>query len=110
MLSNMSSDVTQKQIENFFKTTCMQVGSTMFESVRVISALRMAYVVFPTINAAKTIYRVSCQEYSLFVQNLNGYMSLNGRDKIEVSFTPNTMRNERQEVAERVGGQAALFG
>jgi hypothetical protein len=30
----------------------------MFENVRMISALKMAYVVFPTINAAKTINRV----------------------------------------------------
>jgi hypothetical protein len=30
----------------------------MFESVRVISALKMAYVVFPTLSSAKTIFRV----------------------------------------------------
>ncbi len=41
---------------------------------------------------------------------LNGSMSLNGRDKIDIAFTPNTMRTERQEVTEKFGGQAAQFG
>jgi hypothetical protein len=59
MLSGVTSDVTQKQIETFFKQACIQMGTSMFESVRVISALQMAYVVFPTIGAAKTIFRVS---------------------------------------------------
>jgi hypothetical protein len=31
----------------------------MFENVRMISALRMAYVVFPTVAAAKMLHRVS---------------------------------------------------
>ena len=35
---------------------------------------------------------------------------MNGKDQIEIAFTPNTMRTERQEVTERVGGQAAVFG
>ena len=30
----------------------------MFESVRMIGALKMAYVVFPTMGAARTIYKV----------------------------------------------------
>ena len=34
---------------------------------------------------------------------------MNGKDKIDVSFTPN-VRTERQEVSEKIGGQAALFG
>ncbi len=35
--------------------------------------------------------------------------SFNGVDKIDVAFTPN-VRSERHEAAERIGGQAALFG
>lgn len=70
------------------------MGTSMFESVRVISALKMAYVVFPTINAAKTIYRVNyiC---IINIQMLNGSMTLNGIDKIEVSFSANCSRTER---------------
>jgi hypothetical protein len=59
MLSNIPSEVTQKQIEAFFKTTCLQVGTSMFENIRMITALKMAYVVFPTVNASKTIFKVS---------------------------------------------------
>ena len=78
----------------------------MFESVRMIGALKMAYVVFPTINSARVIFKVSIVKIWNVspIQMLNGSMSLNGKDKIEVSFTPNTMRTERQEATERVGG------
>lgn len=58
MLTNIPSDTTQKQIEAFFKNACVQMGTSMFESVRVISALKMAYIVFPSLNSSKTIYRV----------------------------------------------------
>ena len=34
------------------------MGTSMFESVRMIAALKMAYVVFPTVSAAKTIHKV----------------------------------------------------
>ncbi|CDW85037.1 rna binding motif protein [Stylonychia lemnae] len=99
MLSNIPSEVNQKQIEAFFKTACLQMGTSMYESVRMIGALKMAYVVFPTMNSSRIIYKM-----------LNGSMSLNGKDKIEVTYTPNTMRTERQEATERAGGQAAMFG
>jgi len=59
MLSNLSSDITQKQIEQYFKHLSLQVGCAMVESVSVIAALKMAYVVFPSIISAQTIYRVN---------------------------------------------------
>ena len=34
------------------------MGTSMFQSVNVIGALKMAYVVFPTTGSAKAIYRV----------------------------------------------------
>lgn len=41
---------------------------------------------------------------------LNGSFILNGRDKIEVSYSANCSRTGRQDITEKVGGQAALFG
>jgi len=39
---------------------------------------------------------------------LNGTVCINGRDKIEVEFTPNTLTG-RQNITGNFGGQAALF-
>lgn len=103
MLSGVTSDVTQKQIEVFMKQACIQTGTSIFESVRVISALQMAYVVFPTINSAKMIYRVRTNKY-VNVQTLNGSFILNGKDKIEVSFSTDCSRGGRQDIGEKVGG------
>ena len=58
MLTNIPSDVTQKQIEAFFKTLCLQRSTTMFQSVSMIAALKMAYVVFPSVTSAKAIHLV----------------------------------------------------
>ncbi len=59
MLTNIPQDVTQKQIEAFFKTSCLQMGCAMFESVSMIAALKMGYVVFPSVTSSKTIFKVS---------------------------------------------------
>ena len=56
MLSDIPAGTTQSQIENFFKTTCMQRSTTVFQSVNMISALKMAYVVFPSVSSAKVIF------------------------------------------------------
>lgn len=40
---------------------------------------------------------------------MNGKVSIDGKSKIEMSFTPN-VRTERHEATDRAGGQAALFG
>ena len=80
------------------------MGTSMFESVRMIGALKMAYVVFPTLNSSRTIFKVGLLEIINCLKVLNGTMCLNGKDHIEVSYSPNTMRTEKQEVTERVGG------
>jgi len=59
MLTNIPSDVTQKQIEAFFKTICLQRSTSMYQSVSMIGALQMAYVVFPSVTSAKAIQLVS---------------------------------------------------
>jgi hypothetical protein len=41
---------------------------------------------------------------------LHGSLSLNGKDKIEVSFTPNTSRPERPDAVDRITSSSALFG
>lgn len=67
MLSNLTPDITQKQVELYFKQLCLQAGVSMVESVSVIAALKMGYVVFPNINAAKSIFRVIFSLYIWFV-------------------------------------------
>jgi hypothetical protein len=37
-------------------------------------------------------------------------MILNGRDKIEVSFSTDCSRAGRHDITDKVGGQAAIFG
>jgi hypothetical protein len=59
MLTNLPSDVSQKQVEAFFKTLCLQRSTTMFQSISMIGALQMAYVVFPSVTSAKAIHMVS---------------------------------------------------
>ena len=75
-----------------------------------ISALKMAYVVFPTLHSARTIFRVTLSLIISVMQMINGTINLNGKDKIEVTYSPSCSRTDKHEVAERFGGQAALFG
>lgn len=60
----------------------------MFQSVNMITALKMAYVVFPSVSSAKAIFN-----------ELNGTMSLNGRDVIEVAYSTNSLRSNILENA-----------
>ena len=58
MLTDIPSDVTQKQLEAFFKTLCLQSSTTMFQSVSLLPSLKMAYVVFPSVSSAKSVFNV----------------------------------------------------
>ena len=56
------------------------MGCTMFESVSLISALKMGYVVFPTIKSAQTIARV---RYNLTFISLDAKWNLQFEWKTE---------------------------
>lgn len=59
MLTEVPEDIAEYEIEKHFKNLCGSVGVALPESVRSISTLGMAYVIFPSISTARTIFKVS---------------------------------------------------
>ena len=66
----------------------------MFQSVSMIGALKMAYVVFPSVSSAKAVFNVRTTWFNS--QSLGGYMSLNGKERIEVQYAANSSRNPQR--------------
>jgi hypothetical protein len=69
----------------------------MFQSVSLISALKMAYVVFPSVISAKVIYSVRFSPVDN--QTLNGQVVLPGGVMIPVSYSSSSFRHNQSEQA-----------
>jgi len=57
-LSNVSSDIKKHQLEAQFRQLAQMASVSQPESIQIIEALKMAYVVFPSIPAASKVYHV----------------------------------------------------
>jgi len=95
MLTDMPAGVTQKQIEDFFRQACVQRSTSMFQSVSLISALKMAYVVFPSIISAKVIYSV--RHNLKEAKTLNGQVVLPSGVTIPVSYSSSSFRHNSNQ-------------
>lgn len=59
MVSNIAPQITEKDIRTTLKVICERCKAPDFSKVQLISALRVAYIVFPSVEAALTVFNVS---------------------------------------------------
>jgi len=77
MISNLGLEVTTSVIEDVIREKCLSFETSMPEDVHLIESLRVAYVVFPSVQAATKIF-----------EGLSGTINING-NYYSIVFTPN---------------------
>jgi len=59
MISNIATHITETDLRSALRTVCERAQAPLFNKVYLITALRVAYIVFPTAEAAAKVLDVS---------------------------------------------------
>jgi hypothetical protein len=63
-VSDLGPQINAKILEEVFSEKCIEVGTSLPENIRFIEALRLAYIIFPSVQACTKIFDVKFYEYS----------------------------------------------
>ena len=74
MLTELTKDVSREQLENFFSNLAQRLGGGAPDEIKVIDAIGVAYVTFPSTFAAQKFFDV----LSKFETRLNIYRQIAG--------------------------------
>ena len=59
MISNLPSHIEETELKATLRRICDRVEAPLFLKVQLLSALRIAYIVFPTTESASQVLNVS---------------------------------------------------
>jgi hypothetical protein len=77
LVTELGADISHNILEDVFREKCIAIGTSMPEDIRCIDAIKLAYIIFPSISVCNKVYEA-----------LNGSILINGHN-YKLDFTPN---------------------
>ncbi len=87
IISGLGLDINKSIVEDVINDRCLLLQTSMPEDIKLISAIRVAYIIFPSIQAASKVLESFC-----------GLIPINGNN-YEINYTPSFSNINNPNVA-----------